>query len=214
MYLVSNKNLLFHASIPLDKNGDFKVIEIRGEKVSGKRLLDKVDQMVRSAYFEEDEAERQYCLDYVWYLWCGKDSPSFDKDKMATFERYFIADKELHKEEKGCYYVLRDREDICNKILNEFGIDDIHSHIINGHVPVKTIKGERPIKANGKMLVIDGGFSKAYQPETGIAGYTLVFHSPHCNLFSMNLSNHAKKRLKKVLTLSQTRSLLNSTVKE
>lgn len=177
MYLVSNKNLLFHASIPLDKNGDFKIIEIRGEKVSGKRLLDKVDQMVRSAYFEEDEAERQYCLDYVWYLWCGKDSPSFDKDKMATFERYFIADKELHKEEKGCYYVLRDREDICNKILNEFGIDDIHSHIINGHVPVKTIKGEQPIKANGKMLVIDGGFSKAYQPETGIAGYTLVFHS-------------------------------------
>ncbi len=178
MYLVCNDNLLFHASIPLNPDGTFKDVNINGKNYSGKRLLDKVDQMVRTAYFEDDdEEERTYSLDYIWYLWCGPDSPSFDKDKMATFERYFTADKSLHKEAKGEYYKLRDSEEICNNILLEFGIRSEHSHIINGHVPVKTIKGEQPIKANGKLLVIDGGFSKAYQPETGIAGYTLVFHS-------------------------------------
>ena len=177
MYLVCNDNLLFHASIPLNDDGTFKSVAIKGKSYSGKRLLDKVDQMVRTAYFEDDADDKEYALDYIWYLWCGPDSPSFDKDKMATFERYFIADKNLHKEEKGMYYKLRDQEEICNNILMEFGIHSEHSHIINGHVPVKTIKGEQPIKANGKLLVIDGGFSKAYQPETGIAGYTLVFHS-------------------------------------
>ena len=177
MYLVCNKNLLFHASLPLNKDGSFKKVRIQDEEYSGKALLDKVDQLVREAYYGEDGESHQWALDYIWYLWCGKDSPSFDKDKMATFERYFIADKELHKEEKGMYYKLRDQEDTCNRILAEFGVDEMHSHIINGHVPVKTIKGEQPIKANGKLLVIDGGFSKAYQPETGIAGYTLVYHS-------------------------------------
>ena len=177
MYLVCNKNLLFHASLPLNKDGCFKKVRIQDEEYSGKALLDKVDQLVREAYYGEDGESHQWALDYIWYLWCGKDSPSFDKDKMATFERYFIADKELHKEEKGMYYKLRDQEDTCNRILAEFGVDEMHSHIINGHVPVKTIKGEQPIKANGKLLVIDGGFSKAYQPETGIAGYTLVYHS-------------------------------------
>ena len=113
----------------------------------------------------------------MWYLWCGKDSPAFDKDKMATFERYFLKDKATNKEVKGYYYTLRDNEAVCDMLLDEFGVTGEHRHIINGHVPVKTIKGESPIKANGKMMVIDGGFSKAYQPETGIAGYTLVFHS-------------------------------------
>ena len=177
MYLVCNNNLLFHASIPLNADGSFKEVTILGEKFAGKRLLDRVDQLVRAAFFDDNNDTTSFALDYLWYLWCGPVSPLFDKDKMATFERYFIADKELHKEEKGAYYTLRDREDICNKILQEFGIDNPHSHIINGHVPVKTIKGEQPVKANGKMLVIDGGFSRAYQPETGIAGYTLVFHS-------------------------------------
>ena len=177
MYLVCNNNLLFHASIPLNADGSFKQVTIQGEKYHGRGLLDKVDQIVRAAFFDKEDSDSDYALDYVWYLWCGPDSPSFDKNKMATFERYFTADKELHKEEKGAYYTLRDREDICNNILHEFGIDNPHSHIINGHVPVKTIKGEQPVKANGKMLVIDGGFSRAYQPETGIAGYTLVFHS-------------------------------------
>lgn len=177
MYLVCNNNLLFHASIPLNADGSLKEVSILGEKYAGRRLLDRVDQLVRAAFFEDRDDTSNFALDYLWYLWCGPDSPLFDKDKMATFERYFIADKELHKEEKGAYYTLRDREDICNNILHEFGIDNPHSHIINGHVPVKTIKGEQPVKANGKMLVIDGGFSRAYQPETGIAGYTLVFHS-------------------------------------
>ncbi len=177
MYLVCNGNLLFHASLPLNADGTFKDVDVCGRKYSGKRLLDQVDKVVRTAYFGDDGNLKDCALDYLWYLWCGPDSPSFDKDKMATFESYFIADKELHKEEKGMYYKLRDREDICDNILMEFGIHSDHSHIINGHVPVKIRKGEQPIKANGKLLVIDGGFSRAYQPETGIAGYTLVFHS-------------------------------------
>jgi fructose-1,6-bisphosphatase-3 len=112
----------------------------------------------------------------VWYLWCGKDSPAFDKNKMATFERYFLKEKELHKETKGYYYTLRENEDVCEMLLNEFGVEGPYRHIINGHVPIKAIKGETPIK-NSKMMVIDGGFSKAYHSETGIAGYTLVYHS-------------------------------------
>lgn len=176
MYLVCNNNLLFHASIPMNEDGSFKHVSIKGKDYCGRALLDKVDRIVRSAVLDEVDDDG-FARDYLWYMWCGPDSPLFDKKKMATFERYFIADKNLHKEEKGAYYVLRDREDICNAILAEFGIDNAHSHIINGHVPVKTIKGEQPVKANGKLLVIDGGFSRAYQPETGIAGYTLVFHS-------------------------------------
>lgn len=113
-------------------------------------------------------------------------SPSFDKDKMTTFERYFIEDKSLSKEKKGYYYELRNEESVCDMILNEFGINDKHSHIINGHIPVKTIKGEKPVKAGGKLLVIDGGFSKAYQSETGIAGYTLIYHSRGYNWLNMN----------------------------
>ena len=178
MYLVCNSNLLYHASVPLNADGTFKEVAINGKTYAGLKLLDKVDQLVRTAYFDEDdEAEKAFAMDYIWYLWCGVDSPSFDKDKMAAFERYFIADKSSHKETKGYYYELRDREEVCDRILKEFGVNGPHSHIINGHVPVKIIKGEQPIKANGKLLVIDGGFSKAYQPETGIAGYTLVYHS-------------------------------------
>lgn len=178
MYLVCNSNLLYHASVPLNEDGSFKHVNICGKEYWGKNLLDKIDQLIRTAYFDEDdEEEKRFAMDYIWYLWCGPDAPSFDKDKMATFERYFIADKSLHKETKGYYYALRNKEEICDRILEEFGVTGQHTHIINGHVPVKTIKGEQPMKAGGKLLVIDGGFSKAYQPETGIAGYTLVYHS-------------------------------------
>ena len=178
MYNVCNSNLLFHASMPLNEDGSLKEVEILGKKYKGKELLDRVGQLVRTAYFAEKGSEnKDFALDYVWYLWCGKDSPAFDKSKMATFERYFLLDKTTHKEQKGNYYLLRDREDICDNILDEFGVVGHHRHIINGHVPVKAVKGEKPIKANGKLMVIDGGFSKAYQPETGIAGYTLVYHS-------------------------------------
>ena len=179
MYLVCNSNLLYHASIPLNEDGSFRRVSIAGKEYWGRRLLEKVDQLVRTAYFgEEGDEKHSFAKDYVWYLWCGPDAPSFDKDKMATFERYFLTDKDIQRETKGFYYTLRDEVDVCDRILREFDVDpNKHAHIINGHVPVKTLKGEQPVKAGGKLLVIDGGFSKAYQPETGIAGYTLVYHS-------------------------------------
>ena len=178
LYTIANGNLLYHASIPLNEDGTLKDVAIRGEKFHGKALLKRAGALIREAYFGcDDPEERAFALDYLWYLWCGKDSPAFDKSKMATFERYFVADKETHKEVKGAYYTMRDNPQVVDMILDEFGVEGEHRHIINGHVPVKTIKGENPIKAGGKLMVIDGGFSKAYQPETGIAGYTLVYHS-------------------------------------
>lgn len=178
VYTVANGNLLYHASMPLNEDGSLKDINIQGELYHGRALLKKVGALIRAAYFGDPAPENyNFALDYIWYLWCGKDSPVFDKDKMATFERYFIADKQTHKEVKGNYYVLRDKEEICDMILDEFEIKGTFRHIINGHVPVLTIEGETPVKAGGKLMVIDGGFSKAYQPKTGIAGYTLVYHS-------------------------------------
>lgn len=178
MYQVCNSNLLFHASMPLNPDGTLKTIRIQGEEFKGRALLDRVDQLIRAAYFKTGKQEEQeFAHDYIWYLWGGKDSPLFDKSRMATFERAFLEEAETHKEEKGAYYSLREEESICDRILDEFGVTGPHRHIINGHVPVRSIRGENPIKANGKMLVIDGGFSKPYHPETGIAGYTLVYHS-------------------------------------
>lgn len=177
MYKVCNSNLLFHASIPLNEDGSLKHIVINDYEYWGKNLLDKTDQIVRTAYFSENTPDKKFALDYMWYLWCGKDSPLFDKSKMATFENYFLEDEELRHETKGHYYILRNEEKICDQLFEEFNISSEHAHIINGHVPVKARKGEKPMRANGKLLVIDGGFSKAYQPETGIAGYTLVYHS-------------------------------------
>ncbi|HCT94835.1 MAG: fructose 1,6-bisphosphatase [Bacteroidetes bacterium GWE2_39_28] len=178
VYLVRNSNLLYHGSMPLNEDGTLKSICISGEEYAGKALFDKFDKMVRQAFFEErGKPNKHTAKDMIWYLWCGPYSPQFDKEKMATFERYFIAEKETHKEKKGYYYYLKDNKQICEMILKEFGIEDSQSHIINGHIPVKTGKGESPIKAGGKLLVIDGGYSKAYQPETGIAGYTLIYNS-------------------------------------
>lgn len=178
MYQVCNSNLLFHASVPLNADGSLKEIRIEGQLYKGKSLLEKVEQLVRTAYFDsEDTPEKHFAMDYIWYLWGGKNSPLFDKSRMATFERCFINDKAVQKEEKGSYYTLREEETVCDMLLDEFGVTGLHRHIINGHVPVRSIQGENPIKANGKLLVIDGGFSKAYHPETGIAGYTLVYHS-------------------------------------
>ena len=178
VYTISNSNLLFHASIPLNEDGTLKSVVINGQEYKGKSLFEKVGSMVREAYFDNENSEsHKYSLDYDWYLWCGPDSPVFDKNKMATFEDYFIFDKAAKKEIKGNYYILRDNEAVCDYILDQFGVTGQHRHIINGHVPVRTLKGEQPVKANGKMMVIDGGFSKAYQPKTGTAGYTLVYHS-------------------------------------
>ncbi len=178
LYLVRNGNLLFHGSMPLNSDGSLKELTILGEKYKGKALFDKIDQIVRIAYYEErDQKSKEYAQDFMWYLWCGPYAPPFDKDKMATFERYFIADKETHKETKGFYTTFKEKKEICEMILNEFGVNEEHSHIINGHIPVKTKKGESPIRAEGKLLIIDGGFSKPYQEETGIAGYTLIYNS-------------------------------------
>ncbi len=178
MYLSYNSNLLFHASVPLNEDGSFKEITICGETFSGKKLIKRVDELVRIAYLgDANHPHKEFAVDYMWYMWCGSNAPSFDKDKMTTFERYFTNDAELQKEKKGNYYILSNNAEICKMILEEFGIKGDTGHIINGHVPVKASSGEKPIKADGKLLVIDGGFSKAYQRATGIAGYTLVYHS-------------------------------------
>ncbi len=206
MYKVSNSNLLFHASIPLNADGSFKHVQIGQKEYWGKNLLQKADRMLRAAYYEDhDKQRKRNAMDYAWYLWCGADTPTFDKSKMATFERYFVADKETYKEEKGHYYVLRDQAEVCDNILREFGIEPgTHSHIINGHVPVRTIKGEKPVKADGKLLVIDGGFSKAYQPTTGIAGYTLVYHSHGFQLVQHEPFESREKAIKEGLDIKST----------
>lgn len=212
IFNVVNGNLLYHASIPLNADGTFREVTIEGKKYQGKKLLKKVGSLIREAYFGTDDPERyKFALDYVWYLWCGKDSPAFDKDKMATFERYFIKDKETHKEVKGYYYLMRDDERVCDMILDEFGVTGQSRHIINGHVPVKTTKGESPIKANGKMMVIDGGFSKAYQPETGIAGYTLVYHSRGFQLVQHEPFTSITKAVKEGQDIKSTIQLVEMT---
>lgn len=178
MYGVYNSNLLFHASMPLNADGSLKEVELRGQRYKGSELFRRIGMVMRSAFNDDaDAADREFARDYYWYLWCGPDSPLFDKSKMATFERYFLVDPATHKEEKGHYYTLRDSEQVCDMILDAFKVGGEHRHIINGHVPVRINKGETPIRANGKLMVIDGGFAKAYHGTTGIAGYTLVYHS-------------------------------------
>ena len=178
MYNICNQNLLYHASIPLNDDGTLKDVTILGKPYQGKELMTYIGQLVRAAFESDTEPDlKAFARDYFLYLWCGKDSPLFDKSKMATFERYFLTDRETYKEEKGAYFRLRDSSDVCDHILDAFGVQGENRHIINGHVPVHASKGENPIKANGRLMVIDGGFSEAYHSETGIAGYTLIYHS-------------------------------------
>lgn len=179
MYAIYNSNLLYHASVPLNADGTLKAVQLPdGNRYSGRDLLQQIEMSVRSAFTPDTPPqERARAVDYFLYLWCGPDSPLFDKSKMATFERYFLKDKQTHTEEKGHYFKLRDSEAICDAILDAFGVNGTNRHIINGHVPVHASKGENPIKAGGRLMVIDGGFSEAYHNETGIAGYTLVYHS-------------------------------------
>lgn len=179
LYTIINDNLLFHASVPLNPDGSLKEVELyKGLKFSGRELMNRIDRVVRSAFQNDTESNyKNFAIDYFLYLWCGRDSVLFDKSKMATFERYFLKDKETYKEEKGNYFKLRDDEKVCDNILDAYGVTGRMRHIINGHVPVHVVSGENPIKANGKLMVIDGGFSQAYHKETGIAGYTLVYHS-------------------------------------
>lgn len=178
LYLCHNNFLLFHAAIPMTSDGEFAKVNVCGTTVSGKALMQRVDEIIRDAYYGQGKtATAADSLDYMWYLWCGEGSPLYHKDRMTTFERYFINDKEVQKEVKGAYYELANHRHICEKILVEFGIDPEKGRIVNGHIPVRTIKGETPMRAEGKRFVIDGGFSKPYQEKTGIAGYTLIYNS-------------------------------------
>ena len=178
LYVIYNSNLMFHAAVPINEDGSMREVVFDGVKVKGKELMKKVERMARAAFDNDlDAASRAKAADFFWYLWCGPESPLFGKAKMATFERYLLSDKEVQKEPKGWYYILRDNAEVCDGILDEFGVKGEHRHIINGHVPVRVGKGETPIKADGRLMVIDGGFSRVYHNRTGIAGYTLVYHS-------------------------------------
>ena len=178
LYLRSNGNLLYHGCIPVDTNGNFKEFYFDGKNYSGKSFMDFIDKLVRKAFFSlERTDEKEFAQDIVWYLWSGSMSPLYGKDKMTTFARYFIDDTSTHIENKNPYYNFQESEELCRKILLEFELNPDEGKIINGHVPVKVKKGESPVKAGGRLIVIDGGFSKAYQNQTGIAGYTLVFNS-------------------------------------
>ena len=177
LYKVYNNNLLYHGCVPLTENGELKSVRVYGHSYKGKGLYEAMESYVRKGFYALDPREKERGRDLMWYIWLGEGSPLFGKDKMATFERYFLAEKETHKEKKNPYYSMLENEEVIDKILAEFGLPAEGTHIINGHVPVKSKNGENPIKCGGKVLVIDGGFSKAYQKETGIAGYTLIYNS-------------------------------------
>lgn len=208
MYLCMNDNLLFHGCIPLNIDGTLKVVNMFGEPLKGKALLDAFDKFARQGFLSTDSENRRFGQDLLWYLWSGEDSPIFAKDKMATFERYYIDNVDLQTETKNPYYDYRDNEEVCDNILREFGLNPEYSHIINGHIPVKVKKGEKPSKANGKLMVIDGGFSKAYQPITGIAGYTLIFNSWGMSLVSHEPFSTTEDAIKNCTDIVSTRDII------
>lgn len=215
MYLKVNSNLLYHGCVPVNEDGIFKKVKIgsSGKEYSGKAYFDRLEILVREGYFHKNNPEgKLYGMDITWYLWTGPDSPLFGKDKMTTFERYFIDDKETHKETKSYYFKLEDSEEMCNLIFKEFGLDPETSHIINGHVPVKSKNGESPIKANGKLLVIDGGFSRAYQDTTGIAGYTLIYNSYGLILASHDPFESTQKAIEEEKDIHSTTIVLEKEV--
>lgn len=194
LYLKYNGNLLIHGCIPLDEDGNMKAMDVDGTQVAGRELLDEFERYLRYSVAHPEETD-DFATDMVWYLWTGENSSLFGKREMTTFERYFIKEKETHKERKNPYYYLREDEEVCRQLLAEFGLNPDHGRIINGHTPVKERDGEDPVKANGKMLVIDGGFSKAYQSTTGIAGYTLLYNSYGMQLVAHQLFNSKEEVL-------------------
>jgi fructose-1,6-bisphosphatase-3 len=204
MYLTYNDNLLFHACIPMNADGTFREITLDGKKLKGKQLLDEMDRKARAAYFDAEAN----CSDFLWYLWCHRDSPLFGKDQMTTFERYFIDDKAIHKEHSDPYFTRIDNFDVALYVLDEFGIISEEGHIINGHIPVKFKSGVSPIRAEGKVLVIDGGFSKAYQSKTGIAGFTLIYNSYGMVLVSHEPFESVEKVLEDGMTVRSTNHLV------
>jgi fructose-1,6-bisphosphatase-3 len=185
LYRVYNGNLLYHGCVPMDKNGEFSKVNIYGKEYSGKALYDVLEAYVRKAFFSTDDEEKEKGKDLIWFLWTAPNSPIYGRHKMATFERYFLDEKELHHESKNPYYKLIDSPKVADKILAEFNLTGEFVHIVNGHVPVRRISGESPVKTEGKVIVIDGGFSKTYQSKTGIAGYTLTYNS-----YGLTLSAH------------------------
>ena len=185
MYTVHNGNLLYHGCVPLNDDGTFKKVSVFGKEYAGKELYDVLEEYARKGYYSTDTEERQKGLDILWYLWLNKNSPVYGKERMTTFERYFVADKNTYKEPKNPYYKLIEQEEVADRILEEFGLSGNEAHIVNGHIPVLVKEGQSPMHCNGKVLIIDGGFSKAYQEKTGIAGYTLIYNS-----FGLVLAEH------------------------
>ena len=177
LYNVYNGNLLYHGCVPINEDGSFRKVNVNGKNYAGKELYDVLENCVRKGYYSLDKEEKKRGQDLMWFLWCSKNSPVYGKERMTTFERYFIEDKSIQKEPKDYYYSMLGKEEFAASVLKEFGLEGPESHIINGHVPVQVKKGESPIKCNGKLLIIDGGFSKVYQKKTGIAGYTLIYNS-------------------------------------
>lgn len=216
MYLISNSNLLYHGCIPMNNDCSFKKVNIDSSNklYYGKNYFDELEKIIRKGYFKDNKyKDKIYALDMFWYLWTGPNSPLFGKDKMTTFERYFISDKSSHKEIQDPYFKLEHNINLCNIIFDEFNLDPDSSHIINGHVPVKEKKGESPIRAGGKLLAIDGGFSKAYQNTTGIAGYTLIYNSYGLILASHKPFESTEKAIKEEKDLHSTTIVLEKELK-
>lgn len=202
MYLCYNNNVYYHGCVPFNEDATFREVSFRGKKYSGKALYDFLEGYIRKGYYlNSNNDEKKYGQDLMYYTWASKNSPIFGKDKMATFERYYLAEEETWEEKKDPYYTLIDREDVCDKIIREFGLDPESAHIINGHMPVKIRKGERPIKGNGKLLIIDGGFSKAYHKTTGIAGYTLIYNSYGLRLVTHEPFESTEKAIKEEIDI-------------
>ena len=198
MYKVHNGNLLFHGCVPMTEDGKLMSFTIGGKERTGRAFLDYADRTARKAYYDKrGTPEREFGMDFLWWLWAGRNSPIFGRDRMTTFERRFIKDESTWTEPKNPYYAFYQDPDVCDMLLKEFGLEGDHCHIVNGHVPVKVKKGESPVKGGGKLLVIDGGFSRAYQPTSGIAGYTLIFNSRHFRMVSHQPFAGRKEALKR-----------------
>ncbi len=209
MYKIYNGNLLYHGCVPMNEDGSFARVNVFGKEYCGKALYDILEEYARKGYYSKDASTKLDGQDMMWYIWTGAGSPVFGKEKMTTFERYFIEDPVTHQEKKNSYYRLLEQEEVVNRILEEFGLDPEGAHIVNGHVPVEQIHGESPIKCGGKLLIIDGGFSKAYQKKTGIAGYTLV-----CNSHGMRLVAHEPFESKEAAVRKESDIISDSIVVE
>ena len=210
VYHIENGNLLYHGVVPMTKNGSFAVERFEGHNYSGRGLMDYCDERARRGYFApEGSAARRSGQDFLWYLWCGKLSPLFGRSAMTTFERLYIADPATHEEVKDPYYTWYNEEAACRRILAEFGLPGT-SHIVNGHVPVREKSGESPIKGGGRLVVIDGGFCRAYHEKTGIAGYTLVYSSRTMSLRTHQPFVSAEKAVNENIDIVSQKNILET----